>query len=147
MSTLVEERTVNVLLIEDDEIDAMGIKRAFRLNKMANLANVARNGLEALQMLRGSKEAAPAVPRDRLLIISDINMPKMNGIEFLRELRKDAKLASIPVILLTTSDEDRDRTNAYDLNVAGYILKPVMFSRLTEIVGAIGKYWRFSEIP
>ncbi|MEO1093837.1 MAG: response regulator [Cyanobacteria bacterium J06638_28] len=147
MSTLAAERTTNVLLIEDDEIDVMGIKRAFRINKMPEVNHVARNGVEALQLLKGSEEVPPIAASDRLLIISDINMPKMSGIEFLRELREDPELASIPVVLLTTSDEDKDRIDAYELNVAGYILKPLTFSRLTETIAALGKYWQLNEIP
>ncbi|MEM0982026.1 MAG: response regulator [Cyanobacteria bacterium P01_H01_bin.58] len=147
MSTLTAECKTTILLVEDDEVDVMGIKRAFRINKMTEVNYVARNGLEALQLLRGSQELAPVATRDRLLIISDINMPKMSCIEFLRELRQDPKLASIPVVLLTTSDEDKDRIDAYKLNVAGYILKPLTFSRLTETIAALGKYWRLNEIP
>ncbi|WP_363319696.1 response regulator [Microcoleus sp. PH2017_02_FOX_O_A] len=74
-------------------------------------------------------------------------MPRMNGIEFLRELRLDEKLKSIPVIVLTTSNEDRDKVEAYNLNVAGYILKPVTFSNFVEVMATLNKYWMLSEIP
>jgi hypothetical protein len=74
-------------------------------------------------------------------------MPKMNGIEFLQELRKDEGLRPTPVVVLTTSDEDQDRVEAYRLNVAGYILKPVTFSNFAEVMAALNKYWALCEIP
>jgi hypothetical protein len=74
-------------------------------------------------------------------------MPKMNGIEFLQELRKDVRLAMTPVVVLTTSDEDQDRIEAYKLNVAGYILKPVTFSNFAEVMAALNKYWTLCEMP
>jgi len=77
----------------------------------------------------------------------DLNMPKMNGIEFLRELRADLELKPIPVIVLTTSNEDRDKVEAYNLNVAGYVLKPVTFSKFVEAVGTLNRYWTLSEMP
>jgi CheY-like chemotaxis protein len=87
------------------------------------------------------------MPQARRLVLLDLNMPRMNGIEFLRELRQDQNLKSIPVIVLTTSNEDRDKVEAYNLNVAGYILKPVTFSNFVEVVGTLNKYWMLSEIP
>lgn len=142
-----KERTVNILLVEDDEVDIMNVKRAFRKINVTNPLYVANNGLEALEMLRATRESELNLPDNRRIILLDINMPKMNGIEFLQELRKDPKLASTPVVVLTTSDEDQDRVEAYKLNVAGYILKPVTFSSFAEVMAALNRYWTLCEMP
>lgn len=142
-----ERRTINILLVEDDEVDIMNVRRAFQYNKILNPLYVARNGLEALAMLRDQDEARPTLSRGRRIVLLDISMPKMNGIEFLQELRKDPQLASTPVVVLTTSDEDQDRMDAYRLNVAGYILKPVKFANFTEVMATLDKYWTLCEMP
>jgi CheY-like chemotaxis protein len=140
------ERHLNILLVEDDELDVMNVRRAFKKNNIANPLYVAGNGLEALAMLRGEGGADP-IPNDRRLILLDLNMPKMGGIEFLRELRADPNLRATTVIVLTTSDEERDKVNAYNLNVAGYILKPITLSAFIEIMAALNKYWTVNELP
>jgi len=142
----VEERVVNILLVEDDEVDVMNVKRAFQRNRITNPLFVAGNGLEGLAMLRGQNADGDNVPDTRRIILLDINMPKMNGIEFLQELRKDAALPPTPVVVLTTSDEDQDRIEAYKLNVAGYILKPVTFSSFAEVMAALNRYWTLCEM-
>lgn len=142
-----EERVVNILLVEDDEVDVMNITRAFQRSNITNPLYVAGNGIEALEMLRGTDGSKPIIPDTRRIILLDINMPKMNGIEFLNELRKDPKLAPTPVVVLTTSDEDQDRIEAYKLNVAGYILKPVTFSSFAEVMAALNRYWTLCEMP
>lgn len=139
---MVDERMLNVLLVEDDEVDVMNVQRAFKKNHIANPLWVASNGLEALEILRGGE-----MPRSRRLVLLDLNMPKMNGIEFLRELRADPDLQGTPVVVLTTSDDERDRVNAYDLNVAGYILKPVTFINFVESMATLNKYWTLVELP
>lgn len=142
-----EEKILNVLLVEDDEVDVMNVKRAFKRNNITNPLYVAFNGLEALKMLRGSNGNSPQIPKQRRIILLDLNMPKMGGLEFLQELRADCNLKSIPVIILTTSDEDKDRIEAYNLNVAGYLLKPVKFSQFAEAMVTLNKYWSLCEIP
>lgn len=142
-----EEKVVNILLVEDDEVDVMNVKRAFKRNRMTNPLFVAGNGLEGLEKLRGQHLSGDNVPDTRRIILLDINMPKMNGIEFLQELRKDEDLAPTPVVVLTTSDEDQDRIEAYKLNVAGYILKPVTFSSFAEVMAALNRYWTLCEMP
>lgn len=142
-----EKRTVNVLLVEDDEVDVMNVQRAFRRNHIDNPLYIAQNGLDALQMLRGSADGPPSVPGHRRLVLLDINMPKMNGLEFLEELRQDDALKSTPVVVLTTSDADQDRLEAYRLNVAGYILKPVTFETFAAVMVALSQYWDLCEIP
>jgi CheY-like chemotaxis protein len=136
------EKMLNVLLVEDDEVDVMNVRRAFKKNNICNPLWVAGNGLEALEMLRGSD-----IPRDRRLILLDLNMPKMNGIEFLRELRADPELKLIPVVVLTTSDDERDRVEAYNLSVSGYILKPVTLVNFVEAMATLNKYWTLVEMP
>jgi len=80
-------------------------------------------------------------------VLLDLNMPRMNGIEFLREIRADAELRSLPVVVLTTSNDERDKVDAYDLNVAGYLLKPVTFADFVELMAALNKYWMLVEMP
>lgn len=137
-----EDRVLNIVLIEDDEVDIMNVRRAFEASKIANPLFVAGNGLEGLELLRSGQ-----VPGTRRIILLDLNMPKMNGIEFLRELRKDPQLHATPVIVLTTSNDERDKINAYDLNVAGYLLKPVTFSNFCEAIAALNTYWTLVELP
>ena len=140
-------KILNILLVEDDELDVMNVQRAFKKNNVLNPLFVAGNGLEALEMLRGTQGNPPQVPLERRIILLDLNMPRMNGIEFLRELRGDAALTHIPVIVLTTSDEDRDKVEAFQLNVAGYIVKPVTLAHFIETMATLNKYWTLSEIP
>ena len=137
-----EDRRLNILLVEDDELDVMNVQRAFKKNNVLNPLYVAGNGVEALAMLRGG-----SMPKDRRLILLDLNMPKMGGIEFLKELRADPELKATTVVVLTTSDEDRDKVKAYDLNVAGYVLKPVTLVAFVEIMATLNKYWTVSELP
>lgn len=135
-------KPLHILLVEDDQIDQMNVKRAFERNKIMNPLYIAENGLEALEMLRDGR-----VPDERRLILLDLNMPKMNGIEFLRSLRADERLKAIPVVVLTTSNDEQDKVNAYDLNVAGYLLKPVTFTNFVELTAALNKYWTLVEMP
>ncbi len=139
------EEMLNILLVEDDEVDVMNVQRAFKKNNITNPLYIANNGLEGLAILRGNGDLL-AMPRERRLILLDLNMPKMNGIEFLRELRVDAELKQIPVVVLTTSNEDKDKVEAYNLNVAGYILKPVTFSNFVQTMATLNKYWTLSEM-
>lgn len=133
---------LNILLVEDDEVDVMNVKRAFRMNHITNPLFVADNGLEALEKLRNGD-----VPQGRRIVLLDLNMPKMNGIEFLRELRSDPALAATPVVVLTTSNNDRDKIEAYNFNVAGYLVKPVTFGEFSELMVTLNKYWMLVEMP
>jgi CheY-like chemotaxis protein len=138
----VAEKVLNILLVEDDQVDVMNVKRAFEKNRIANPLYVAGDGLEAMEMLKAGK-----VPSERRIILLDLNMPRMNGIEFLRQLRADPDLMLTPVVVLTTSDDERDKINAYNLNVAGYLLKPVTFINFVEVMAALNKYWTLVELP
>ncbi|MGK3998311.1 response regulator [Sorangium sp. So ce1024] len=135
-------KILNIILVEDDTVDVMNVRRAFERGKITNPLWVAGDGVEGLDLLRGNQ-----VPRDRRLVLLDLNMPRMNGIEFLRELRADASLRATPVVVLTTSNDDRDKVDAYDLNVAGYLLKPVTFLSFVELMTALNRYWTLVEMP
>ncbi|HYH10086.1 MAG TPA: response regulator [Thermoanaerobaculia bacterium] len=136
------EKILNVLLVEDDEVDVMNVRRAFKKGNITNPLFVAGNGVEALEMLRKGE-----MPKSRRLVLLDLNMPKMNGIEFLRELRADPELGPTPVVVLTTSDAERDKVEAYNLHVAGYLLKPVTFASFCETMASLNKYWTLVELP
>lgn len=140
------DQSVNILLIEDDEVDIMNVQRAFKKNQITNPLYVASNGLEALRMLRGELNHAMISPLPEIILL-DINMPQMNGIEFLRELRKDESLRNISVFILTTSNEEANKLAAYNFNVAGYILKPIDFNNFVETVSTLDKFWTLCERP
>lgn len=136
------EHLLNILLVEDDEVDVMNVRRAFQRAHVSNPLHVAGNGLEALEILRGD-----TIPAGRRLVLLDLNMPRMNGIEFLRAVRADASLQSLPVVVLTTSNDERDKVDAFKLNVAGYLLKPVTFTDFVDLMAALNKYWMLVEMP
>ena len=142
MTAATPDRLLNILLVEDDEVDVMNVRRAFQKNNITNPLYVASDGLAGLEQLRNGE-----IPADRRIVLLDLNMPRMNGIEFLRELRADPALRPTPVIVLTTSNDERDRIEAYNLNVAGYLLKPVTFSNFCETMVAMNKYWALVELP
>lgn len=135
------DKNLHILLVEDDEVDIMAIKRAFEKNNITNPLDIARNGLEALLALRDDTSPLPGI------ILLDINMPKMNGIELLREIRNDQHLKAIPVIVLTTSDEERDIIDAYKYNTAGYIVKPLSLTKFVAAISVLDLYWTISELP
>jgi CheY-like chemotaxis protein len=138
-------KLLHILLVDDDDVDVMNVQRAFKKNNILNPLFVARDGLEALEILR--RDGPDGIPKERRLILLDLNMPRMNGLEFLRELRNDPELHSLTVIVLTTSDDERDKVEAYNLNVAGYIVKPVTFVAFVEAMAALNKYWTINELP
>ena len=132
---------LNILLVEDDELDVENLRRAFKRANISSPLWVASDGEEALRMLRSNE-----MPRRRRLVLLDLNLPKMSGIELLREVRQDPALHAESVVVLTTSNEDRDRTEAYGLNVAGYLLKPIAFQKFVEIISALHQYWSLVEL-
>ena len=139
------EKTVNILLVEDDEVDVMNVKRAFQKNNLTNPMHHAGNGIEALNLLRGTENQSP-IPIPRIILL-DLNMPRMGGIEFLHELRKDELLRNISVFVMTTSNEDKDKVDAYNLNVACYILKPLSMENFVSAVSILKNYWTLCEYP
>lgn len=136
------EKILNFLLVDDDDVDVMNVQRAFKKANITNPLYVAGNGLEALAKLRDG-----SVPSHNRIVLLDLNMPKMNGLEFLRSLRADPALHSTTVLVLTTSNDERDKVEAYNLNVAGYLLKPVTFVNFVDVMATLNKYWTLAEMP
>jgi CheY-like chemotaxis protein len=132
-------KVVTILLVEDDEIDVKALKWAFDKLKIANPLKIARDGVEAWEMLQ-------ELPRP-YLIITDINMPRMNGIELLRKIRESEHCRDSIVFVLTTSNDEQDKIDAYDLNVAGYMLKSDMGTSFTRAISLIDNYWKVVEFP
>lgn len=129
-----------ILIVEDDLVDVMTIKRAFKQVNITNPIHIEPNGEEALRFLSEVKELPG-------LIILDLNMPKMNGIEFLKLVRANEKLKNLPIVVLTTSKEQQDKLNTFDLNVSGYMIKPVDFNQFKDMIKTIHHYWELSELP
>jgi CheY-like chemotaxis protein len=130
-----------ILLVEDDRVDAMTVKRALKDLNVANLLVHTLNGEEALNHLRAESNGNPCV------ILLDLNMPKMNGVEFLKVVKADDMLKSIPVVVLTTSQEEQDVVESFKLSAAGYIVKPVDYKKFVEAMRTINVYWTLSELP
>ncbi len=140
------DRQLNILLVGDDEAEIMIVQHAFRKNNVANPFFVAANGVEALAMLRGISGAGN-VPDKRRIILLDLGMPETGAIEFLRELQSDHALRHITVLALVTGDEQHSEVDARNLNVAGYIRKPLTLEAFVEITASLNKYWTVCELP
>jgi CheY-like chemotaxis protein len=130
-----------ILLVEDDYVDATTVKRALKDIKVANPLHVAGNGEEALDFLRNGKNGKPCI------ILLDLNLPKMNGIEFLEIAKKDEFLRRIPVVVLTTSKDEQDIVSSFNFSVAGYMIKPVDYMQFVETIRTLDVYWTLSELP
>lgn len=130
-----------ILLVEDDTIDAMTVRRAFRDLKVSNPVAHVNNGEEALAYLQDPQLEPPCV------VLLDLNMPKMSGTEFLRVVKSDPAYQRIPIVVLTTSNEERDVVESFRLCVAGYIVKPVDYRKFVEAIKMIDVYWTLSELP
>lgn len=130
-----------ILLVEDDHVDILTIRRALKEIEVANPIVTRENGEEALAYLRAPGSARPCI------ILLDLNMPIMNGLEFLQQAKGDERLRSIPVIVLTTSEEQQDKLNSFNLGVAGYMAKPVDYRRFVDMMRSIDLYWSASELP
>lgn len=138
-------RAVSILLVEDDEVDVMLFRRAMKEGKIANPLTIASDGIEALRILRG-EPGAPRVEEPRIVLL-DLNMPRMNGIEFLEAIRADDELRRTLVFVFTTSRADADRFRAYDLNVAGYIVKSELPKRLLSTLMMLEQFWTIVVLP
>ncbi len=130
-----------ILLVEDDRIDAMTVERALKDLKVKNELVRKVNGTEALDYLKDADNRKPCV------ILLDLNMPKMNGVEFLKRVKPDEELKRIPVIVLTTSKEEHDVVDSFNLGVAGYIVKPADYKKFVEAIRTLNLYWTLSELP
>ena len=134
-----------ILLVEDEPLEVQNIKNAFARNGMPYDLIVAENGQQALQMLQGT--GLPKLKPTPQIILLDIRMPVLDGIGFLNNLRANPELKACSVYILTNSDEDNHKIASYNLNVAGYILKPSSFSDLVTTIGSLINYWKLIEIP
>jgi CheY-like chemotaxis protein len=131
----------SILLVEDDMVDVMSVKRALRELNSNHILTVAGNGEEALVYLRNPENPLPGI------VLLDINMPRMNGLDLLKIIKVDERLRRIPVVVLTTSKEEKDRMESFNLGVAGYMVKPVEYAGFVEVVRIIQRYWDLSEMP
>ncbi|MFH0825884.1 MAG: response regulator [Pseudomonadota bacterium] len=130
-----------VLLVEDDEVDAMTVERAMSDLQVANELIIVDDGEYALQWLNDEEHLRPCI------ILLDLNMPRMNGIEFLTVIKRDPVLRRIPVVVLTSSKEEQDLVAGFDLGVAGYLIKPPTYEDFLEILRTVNLYWTASQIP
>ena len=131
----------SILLVEDDQVDALMVKRILKEIKLGTRLDIVKDGEEALAFLRDPENGRPGI------IVLDLNMPRMNGIEFLKIAKKDDNLKMIPVVVLTTSKGEQDKVDSFNLGVAGYMIKPVDYQKFVEIVTTIDQYWTLSELP
>lgn len=139
------DESVHILLVEDDEVDAEAIVRAFRKQNLKHPITIVSDGFEALRVLRGETGAKRL--QAPLLILLDLNMPRMNGVEFLQILRQDPQLRCSVVFVLTTSDSDQDKLAAYSAQIAGYLLKQRAGENFVNLVDMLTIYWRVIEFP
>jgi CheY-like chemotaxis protein len=135
------KETRPILLVEDDQVDAMTVKRALKDVRVTNRLDITGDGEEALAFLRAPENESPCI------ILLDLNMPRMNGIEFLSVVKQDETLRRIPVVVLTSSREEQDKVDSFDLGVAGYMVKPVDYQQFVEVMRTIDLYWTLSELP
>jgi CheY-like chemotaxis protein len=130
-----------ILMVEDDRVDAMTVERAMRdLNISNDLVHVG-DGEQALEYLNHPNQQTPCI------ILLDLNMPRMNGIEFLQVIKQDDLLKMIPVIVLTSSQDEKDKLESFRLGVSGYMIKPVGYQQFVDVVRTIELYWTLSELP
>ena len=131
----------SILLVEDDRVDAMTVKRALNDLNVTNRLEISCNGEEALEYLKNNKNEGPCI------ILLDLNMPRMNGLELLATLKSHEILKMIPVVILTTSKDEQDRIKSYKNSVAGYMIKPVDYMQFVQTMKTIQMYWTLSELP
>ena len=127
-----------ILLVDDDEVDIMAVSRALKELKVKNPVAVCRNGEEALQWLKTHPKPG--------LVLLDLRMPVMDGLEFLAQAKQDQDLRKVPVVALTTSKEEADRTRAFELGIAGFMVKPVDPKLYLSVMKTISIYWKTSEL-
>ncbi len=139
---------INVLLVEDDEVDVMSVKRAFMQNNITNPLYVVENGEEALDfLLQDGEFANPDLAPRPSLILLDLNLPRMNGLELLEIVKSNAELCEIPVVVLTSSTMESDIKYSFRNGVAGYVVKPVTFEKFVQAVAILDMYWTLSKLP
>jgi len=130
-----------ILLVEDDTIDIMTVKRALKELRISNELIVRGNGEDALEYLKNEDSVMPCI------VLLDLNMPRMNGIEFLKAAKQDDRIRMLPIVVLTTSNQDQDKVESFMLSVAGYMVKPVSYINFVEVMKTIDMYWTISDMP
>ena len=130
-----------ILLVDDDDVDALIVQRSLKELKITNELVCRVDGEDALEYLRNEGNPKPCV------ILLDLNMPKMNGFEFLKVAKADDNLKRIPVVVLTTSDMDQNILDSFSLSAAGYIVKPVDYRQFVEAMKTVDMYWTLSRLP
>jgi CheY-like chemotaxis protein len=138
------EASALILHVEDDPVDVGNLRRAFSRCGVANPVRAVGNGAEALALLRGAGGEVGLRPG---IILLDLSMPVLGGIEFLREVKSDPTLRGIPIVVLSASRHARDLEAAYELGAAGYVVKPVDFDAFVRTIAAVERYWALCEIP
>ncbi len=135
-----KSQRIHLLLVEDDDVDVMNVHRALASAPEVASVTVARDGVEALRLLRAGE-----LPMERLIVVADLRMPRMSGLDLLKEMRADGRLKRIPTVILTTSDDPHDRDAAFCLGAAGYFVKPAASGRFKQIMDALRSYWSVAE--
>lgn len=145
ITATLDSKPLNILLVEDDDGDAKALQRAFQKAKIANKILRAVDGMDALDILKG-RNGKEKMSSPHILLV-DLNMPRMNGIQLVQALREDDELHKSIVFILTTSKRDEDKVAAYDFNVAGYIVKETAGQDFLNLVSLVDCYWRIVEMP
>lgn len=142
------DRTFVVLMAEDDEHDIIATKRAWKTGQMVNPLHIVNNGEECLDYLeqRGAYSDPVSSPSPGILLL-DLNMPRMDGLETLQRIRSSERFASLPVVILTTSRAEEDRVKSYALGANAYIVKPIGFENFSEAIRTINLFWKLVELP
>ncbi len=137
------ELRAEILLVEDNPNDVKLTLHAFKRANLANTVHIARDGVEAVEYLFGTGEPGAELLECPKLVLLDLKLPRMDGHEVLKRIKADPRTCTIPVVMLTSSKEERDVVSNYETGVNSYIVKPVDFEQFTEAVRDIGKYWLF----
>jgi len=145
MCSVASANSIRILLVEDDDGDAMAVERTFRMPRIAQSIVRAGDGIEALQMLKGT-DGHPRLRKPYLLLV-DLNLPRMNGIQLITAIRQDHELHDAVIFILTTSNRQQDKSAAYALNVAGYVLKEKAGEDLRSLFRLVDGYRSLVELP
>jgi CheY-like chemotaxis protein len=141
MKNIADHKMVSILLVEDDDVDAIAVERAFNKLRICNPLHRVADGVEALSALKSGAINKP------FIVLLDLNLPRMNGHEFLQKLRDDPELTKTVVFVLTTSKAEKDKYEAYEHHVAGYIVKDKFSDGFEALIDLLEHYWRLIELP